>query len=40
MYSLWWLCLKREALKWIEENIPHAWFKPMFEEERKDNDNG
>lgn len=25
------MIIKREALKWIEANIPLAWFKPMFE---------
>lgn len=23
--------LKKEALKWLNSNLPNAWFKPMFE---------
>ena len=30
-YGLWFQSMKPVALKWIEENKPMAWFKPMFE---------
>ena len=30
MYSIWLVTLKAEALKWIDANIPQAWFRPMF----------
>lgn len=26
-----WLCVKANALEWIEDNLPRAWFRPMFE---------
>lgn len=31
LYNTWWLYLKDAALEWIEENIPQAWFRSMFE---------
>ena len=31
LYSVVFLSLKPIALKWIDENIPLAWFRPMFE---------
>lgn len=30
MYAIWLLVLDRHALAWIDENAPHAWFRPMF----------
>lgn len=33
MYHLWFKQIKPVALQWIEENKPHAWFKPMFEDQ-------
>jgi len=29
-YAKWWLVAKQAALKWIDECIPDAWFRPMF----------
>ncbi len=26
-----WLNVKDHALLWIEENVPNAWYKPLFE---------
>lgn len=31
IYNIVYMSLKPIALKWIEENAPLAWFKPMFE---------
>lgn len=31
IYTILFLAIKPIALKWIEENIPQAWFKPMFQ---------
>jgi len=31
LYLLWYEEIKPIALKWIEENKPQAWFKPMFQ---------
>ena len=31
LYNVLWLSVKRTALKWLNENAPQAWFKPMFE---------
>jgi hypothetical protein len=31
IYNVVYLTVKEVALKWINENIPLAWFKPMFE---------
>ena len=28
--SVWVIQLKVIALKWIDENIPRAWYRPMF----------
>ena len=25
-----WLTTKRLALQWIDENLPRAWYRPMF----------
>ena len=30
MTTVFWLSVKTVAAKWIEENAPDAWFKPMF----------
>ncbi len=32
LFGLWFLTCKRHALAWIDENVPMAWFRPMFEE--------
>jgi hypothetical protein len=31
IYNTLFMVVKPIALKWINENTPHAWFKPMFE---------
>ena len=31
LYKLWFKDIKPVALKWINDNIPQAWYKPMFE---------
>ena len=31
MYDVFWLTLKDVAKKWIAENAPKAWFRPMFD---------
>jgi len=31
LYAVWFITIKPIALKWIEENKPQAWFKPMFQ---------
>lgn len=31
IYNVVFLSIKPIALKWIEENRPMAWFRPMFE---------
>lgn len=31
IYNILFLHIKPIALKWIEENVPMAWFKPMFQ---------
>lgn len=31
LYGVMWLYLKDAALKWIDKNASHAWFRPMFE---------
>ena len=31
VYKTWMVSLKREALKWIDKNLPLAWYRPMFE---------
>lgn len=28
-----WINTKQHALKWIDENAPQAWFRPMFTDE-------
>ncbi len=30
IYNILFLAIKPIALKWIEEKIPMAWYKPMF----------
>lgn len=30
LYRVLFVTIKPIALKWIEDNIPMAWFKPMF----------
>ena len=30
LYIIMFLTVKKVAYKWIEENFPLAWFKPMF----------
>ena len=29
-YNVVFITVKRAALEWIDENIPQAWFRPMF----------
>lgn len=31
VYNIGWITVKKVAAKWIEENCPDAWFKPMFD---------
>ncbi len=31
IYNVWFMTVKSIALKWINENKPEAWFKPMFQ---------
>ncbi len=31
VYNVMWLPLRDAALKWIDKNMPQAWFRPMFE---------
>ncbi len=31
VYNVMWRPLCEAALKWIDENMPEAWFRPMFE---------
>ena len=31
IYNAMWLHLSNATLKWIDENAPQAWFRPMFE---------
>ena len=30
--NMLWLGVRRTALSWIDENIPNAWFRPLFVE--------
>ena len=30
IYTILFMAIRPIALKWIEENIPMAWYKPMF----------
>lgn len=30
IYSVLWPTVRKEALKWIDTNIPKAWFRGMF----------
>jgi hypothetical protein len=32
-----WYTVKRHALAWINANCPEAWYKPMFEDDSKEN---
>ena len=27
-----WISVKQVTLEWINESLPHAWFKPLFED--------
>ena len=29
--ALVWISVKQVTLEWINESLPHAWFKPLFE---------
>jgi hypothetical protein len=31
LQSILWMGVKDYAAKWIEENAPEAWFRPMFQ---------
>lgn len=31
LFALWFYICKPHALAWIDENLPKAWFRPMFE---------
>lgn len=33
IFNVMWLPLRDTALKWIKENAPEAWFRPLFESE-------
>ena len=33
MLAVLWYSVDRAALKWIDENLPKAWFRPMFVKE-------
>jgi hypothetical protein len=30
MQSLWLIAIRQAGLKWIDANLPRAWFRPMF----------
>ena len=30
-YNAMWITLRKVAQKWIKDNMPEAWFLPMFE---------
>lgn len=30
MTNIVWISVKQVAIKWIEKELPQAWFKPMF----------
>ena len=30
--TLTWITVKEDALKWIDANMPRAWYRPMFAE--------
>lgn len=32
-YTSGWLTVRKIAAKWIEENCPKAWFRPMFDDD-------
>jgi len=31
IYNIMFVTVRKTGLKWIEDNKPQAWFKPMFE---------
>jgi len=31
MLQILWSSTRRIAIKWIDDNLPSAWFRPMFE---------
>ncbi len=35
LLSVVWFTVKRNALEWIDENLPRAWFRPMFVTEKE-----
>lgn len=35
LLSALWDSTKRHALEWIDENLPLAWFRPLFVEEQE-----
>ena len=32
MYNIWFNSIRPIALKWIDDNVPQAWYRPMFVE--------
>jgi hypothetical protein len=30
IYRVLWITIKQVAIKWIDKNLPAAWFRPMF----------
>jgi len=32
IYNVLWPVIKSTARRWLEENLPLAWYRPMFEE--------
>ena len=32
MFAVWWVSLKAVAVKWIDANMPQAWYRAMFAE--------
>lgn len=30
LFNVIWINTKQHALEWIDENLPQAWFRPMF----------
>ena len=35
MLAVLWLSTRIKALEWIDENVPQAWYRPMFVEENE-----
>lgn len=31
LYAIWFMTVKEHAVKWIDSNIPQAWFRAAFE---------